>query len=400
MCDEVQPDYYATLGVTQDAGADAIKRAYRKLALLRHPDKNPDNPNAGVEFRELHEAYEFLCDDARRTLYDSKYTRIRAAQDHQRKEKAEQEKAKNKRAKRETRERERVARARVRVEEIEKLRLKVKKTEGELVWMKDATVRNGENPGWWTYIWGGKETEEEKLGREQERLQKVAGARIKTELLQREKIKLKRLEEEHEKWAKVEAEARAKDMREELERLGRERAERLGRERAERLGRERAERLGRERAERLREQQRQKEKEQREKEQREKAEKERQSEREEERREQELRERQAAQAEEARKTRERLAQELRERVERQRGEQRQQQQRHREPQRTRRARRTPTSSSSYNDSATCRHLKFWPKVEGDHQCSVCKRHFRAWILRCPDCGVRACAGCKVVLRTG
>jgi len=53
MCEETQPDHYAALEVTQEASTDVIKRAYRRLALLRHPDKNLDNPNAGVEFREV-----------------------------------------------------------------------------------------------------------------------------------------------------------------------------------------------------------------------------------------------------------------------------------------------------------------------------------------------------------
>jgi DnaJ-class molecular chaperone len=53
MCDEVQLDYYAILEVAQEASTDVIKRAYRRLVLLHHPDKNPDNPNACAEFREV-----------------------------------------------------------------------------------------------------------------------------------------------------------------------------------------------------------------------------------------------------------------------------------------------------------------------------------------------------------
>ncbi|KAM4561403.1 dnaJ homolog subfamily B member 2 isoform 1-T1 [Fundulus diaphanus] len=64
-------DYYSVLGVPRNASQDDIKKAYRKLALKWHPDKNPDNKEeAEKKFKELAEAYEVLSDQSRRDAYD------------------------------------------------------------------------------------------------------------------------------------------------------------------------------------------------------------------------------------------------------------------------------------------------------------------------------------------
>ena len=63
-------DYYETLGVSRDAGDDEIKKAYRKLALKYHPDRNPGNKEAEESFKEAAEAYEVLRDSNKRQIYD------------------------------------------------------------------------------------------------------------------------------------------------------------------------------------------------------------------------------------------------------------------------------------------------------------------------------------------
>ena len=63
-------DYYTTLEVARDASADALKKAYRKLAMKYHPDRNPGDKAAEGRFKDLNEAYDVLKDDQKRAAYD------------------------------------------------------------------------------------------------------------------------------------------------------------------------------------------------------------------------------------------------------------------------------------------------------------------------------------------
>ena len=63
-------DYYKILGVERTADADEIKKAYRKLAMKYHPDRNQGNKQSEDKFKEINEAYEVLSDPQKRGRYD------------------------------------------------------------------------------------------------------------------------------------------------------------------------------------------------------------------------------------------------------------------------------------------------------------------------------------------
>lgn len=66
-------DYYRTLGVTSDVSAEDIKKAYRKLAMQYHPDRNRGNSESEERLKEINEAYQILGDEEKRRRYDIQY---------------------------------------------------------------------------------------------------------------------------------------------------------------------------------------------------------------------------------------------------------------------------------------------------------------------------------------
>jgi molecular chaperone DnaJ len=66
----MKKDYYQILGINKDSSPEEIKKAYRKMALKYHPDKNPDDPSAEAKFKEVSEAYEALSDPKKKQIYD------------------------------------------------------------------------------------------------------------------------------------------------------------------------------------------------------------------------------------------------------------------------------------------------------------------------------------------
>jgi curved DNA-binding protein CbpA len=65
------PDYYAILDVSTSASSDEISQAYRRLALVHHPDRNPNDPQATQRFQFIADAYAILSDSNRRRLHDN-----------------------------------------------------------------------------------------------------------------------------------------------------------------------------------------------------------------------------------------------------------------------------------------------------------------------------------------
>src|SRR5258706_14995913 len=63
-------DYYKLLELPRSATEADIKKAYRRLAMKYHPDRNPDDPESEHKFKEAKEAYEILCDPQKRAVYD------------------------------------------------------------------------------------------------------------------------------------------------------------------------------------------------------------------------------------------------------------------------------------------------------------------------------------------
>lgn len=88
-------NYYEIMGVSEHAPIDEIKKAYRKLALKWHPDKNPKNSEAEEKFKEIASAYEIIGDVQKRLAYDAKLKEERIQQEQRQATNKETSKAGN-----------------------------------------------------------------------------------------------------------------------------------------------------------------------------------------------------------------------------------------------------------------------------------------------------------------
>ncbi|XXG99547.1 hypothetical protein Hte_005886 [Hypoxylon texense] len=343
----VVDDYYAILGVDRTAGADTLKAAWRKLARIKHPDKNPGNPTATAEFQLLESAYSTLCDPTRRRAYDVQFPPrftsngpAPGANYHNYAGTSGDDASERKNSERESKRDHLQHEKRTEEAGVFEARRNLKRLQEEIRKLDEEAKRDvAEESSWWGYfasmIHGSQKQREEK-SRERDRrgLDRIAARRIKENELERQSAKVTRLEHalratqeeinkitlEINRWREEKAEARRREAQ-------RQQEEWIKRESARRREEE---------AEAAR----------------------RASEWEERRR----REQEAETS--------RLFEELR------------------------RAQRAK------DDATSCTHRGWWKRVEGPHLCSKCATKTTRFALQCPHCSKIACASCRKALQTG
>ncbi|KAL8816515.1 MAG: hypothetical protein Q9191_008317 [Dirinaria sp. TL-2023a] len=394
---EITDDYYAILEVSQTAPLDIIKKSYRRLVLLRHPDKNTNKADATTAFQCLATAYETISDPEKRKIYDLQWVRIKHRQSTEqetRKRHAEAAEAERKRAAEERSNRQKEQRASQEcLQQLEKLRAsydsrifelnrEIRRLTADVKRLQEQDDEESrkarERNSWWAYltspIYGGKvqETAEQKQQRDHERHQRQASRRIKGSEVGQKEARLQSLKSAlqgvdariaAERKKKIEDEARAQrqeKLRKEQE-AGRQFEERQQRERYAKWQAEAEKKAAQEARERTQAAKEAREAEAAAKE--------------------EARKVQAAR-EEARKAREAAAAAARKRFSK-----------------LAHQRAPPSNSSSnYKNKKPCRHSAFWPKLEGSHLCSHCNTVQRRFAFQCPGCNMVACAGCRQSLR--
>ncbi|KAL8659709.1 MAG: hypothetical protein Q9202_006989 [Teloschistes flavicans] len=417
---EITEDYYAILEVSHTASSDTIRRSYRRLAVLLHPDKNPNTPNATASFQLLLRAYETTSDPAQRKIYDFKWENIRSRANAQREaKKRAEEAAETERKENLNRQREQKARQ-GRLEQLyqEKFRLdrdifEVKRVVTRLTTeLKRLQEQDDEeerkaraNDSWWKFvtspIYGKtKESDEEKQRREFDRLQRLTSQRVKGFDLDLKGARLKELtsslQDVEKKIAaekrKTEDEARAQEyQRQEQLRQEQEVRRRQEEQRAREI------RAAWERAEAERQRQDTQRAEEAARKMREAREERARKQKEQEAREEIERRERAEEA--ARKRREQQTQEYKERCERKDAVRKAEAARAaRLKHRSRSGTQKPKPTSNFPKQEPCQHRAFWPKLEGSYTCSECGEVQRRFVFQCPGCEMIACANCRQELR--
>ncbi|RYP69289.1 hypothetical protein DL769_005310 [Monosporascus sp. CRB-8-3] len=205
----INDDYYAVLGVTRTVDVETLKLAWKRLAKLKHPDKNPGNPNATAEFQLLQAAYSTLSDPIERRRYDLQYasqphTDATSPNNHGQgsaKKPTEGQSAR----KSENEERLKCLGRKRAAEEaslleakrcLERLQEGVRKLEEEA--LKEAKEQNAKNT-WSGYFYSfvagkPKETDDQKAERERRRLDRLAAQRIKQKIMERQQLTVQGLE--------------------------------------------------------------------------------------------------------------------------------------------------------------------------------------------------------------
>ncbi|KAJ8126693.1 hypothetical protein O1611_g6945 [Lasiodiplodia mahajangana] len=410
----VTDDYYAVLGVVMTADTQSIRAAYRRLARVTHPDKNP-SPDGKEQFQRLQAAYETLSDPTKRMQYD--FTRPKPSafshpfafgttpqQDYGRPaaETASQEAERAARA--QALEKLQTQRARQEIDIFE-TRRHMRKLEAEIANLQEedaAEAREAASQtGWWKNVSsfffgaGSQESKDLKEERERRRLDRNAAIRIKSLALSSKTSTLSALETVAQNTAmaieRLKHQIRMEEQRQEAEReayVQRQWEEML------RRSREAAREAARE-AERQRKKREEEEREQRE---------------------QQRKEQQRKEWERVEREQEELRRKERERVERvqtelkqawENSERKRKDKERREQQRntadankgTRKQQSRPSRPVDGSQGA-CLHVGWWNQIPGRTVCSVCSETLGKFALQCPGCQMKACAACRRKIQRG
>ena len=426
---QMDADYYAVLEISNSATLEEITKSYRRLARIRHPDKNLNDDNSTAAFQlvsliafpldgteqrqqltgnvKLQNAYTTISNTESRRVYDTRWAGIRdslRAQQEEERRRTEASGTEEKRTADESAKKQKEEDARKEylrrlelsssgyVRDLFDIDVLIGKLTADLQRLRDrdaeALRKERERNSWWAYLTSSihgnvNETDEQKQARKMEHLHRLASKTIKESELHEQKAKFQRLwdafEDVKRKIAcereKVEAEAQAR-AREKQVRMAQEKIRREKQEMYEylvKLQKEQAERAAKE----AREVQAAREAQER-----------------------------ASKAAAAERTRREVeereqAKKAAEEVARKAGQ---------TAQKAKKARKNrpkpaiPSQDSSHASASArrmCRHDMFWPKVEGRHHlCSNCHVVQRRFAFECPGCGMIACASCRRELRGG
>ncbi|KAI0410819.1 hypothetical protein F5X98DRAFT_358747 [Xylaria grammica] len=438
----VTDDYYAILGVVMTADTQAIRTAYRRLARITHPDKNP-SPNGKEEFQRLQAAYETLSDATKRRAYD--FTRPKPSTSYPAASPAskdtpqrESDKTAQTTAQEANRAREKAleilqAQWARRDMDLFEARRNVRKLEADITKLQEEETADAREPvkqaGWWESVTSvlfrvspaeanaSREIREEK---ERRRLNRRAAIRIKSMEMLHKTNKLSILEVAARglatEIAELKQQIRAEEQRQEAERRA-EAQRKMWEESMRRMREAEAQRQRQREEERERKEQERKKREQEESERKERERKERERkvrerlEREQKEREQQERELMERKQRDFPRWKEDMVRKERERVDRQRQEQQkkpaesrkraskqQQQQQQQQQHGANGANGAPNSAKE--PQGACLHAGWWSQIPGRAVCSVCSKTLVRFALECPSCQVKACVSCKRAIQGG
>ncbi|KAI0876106.1 hypothetical protein GGS24DRAFT_452552 [Hypoxylon argillaceum] len=418
----VTDDYYAVLGVVVTADTHSIRAAYRRLARVTHPDKNP-SPDGKEQFQRLQAAYETLSDATKRMQYDFSRPKSSTYSQPFPFGTTPQQGYGRTAAEQASQEAERSAQARVletllaqrtkQNMDIWEARRAVRELEAEITRLQEedaAEVRlNANQTSWWknvsSFIFGAtaQESKDVKEERERKRLNRTAVIRIKSTMLLSKTRTVSALESAAQSTTiaidKLKQQIRMEEQRQETERAAeaqRQRWEEILRRRREAEAEAERERKEREEQEREWKERQRKERERVEREQEELRRKDR------ERVEQEQEERRRKERERV----ERVQRELRQAWES--SEQKRKERERREKQKsssdaqkvaTNRQQKRPPKPTDGPQNA-CHHAGWWNRIPGRTVCSVCSETLGKFALQCPNCQMKACAACRRKIQGG